>query len=273
MLSANEIREVKFPKSMSGYKQEDVDIFLDKVESDYEYFEKIIKELGAKVESLNQELQEHKSSQDSIQNVLVSAQKLADNIVSEAKAKSEQIVADAQKSIENITNKEKELSEMFDKKAEARKAQIEQEMTKIVAEAQAKKESIEKATADSVARQKMLFDRLKIEIAAFRAEVNEKYKQHIELLAGIVPSVPMSPEEIAVAVSAELDKAPEAKEFLPEPQIINEQPVIKEEEPEKEGIVINEPKQESDSAKQQSIFGFVVRTEDDEEEETLEDQE
>ena len=272
MLSANEIREVKFPKSMSGYKQEDVDIFLDKVESDYEYFEKIIKELGAKVESLNNELQEHKNSKDSIQNVLVSAQKLADNIVSEAKAKSEQIVAEAQKSIENITSKEKELSEMFDKKAEARKAQIEQEMAKIVADAQAKKESIEKATADSVARQKMLFDRLKLEIASFRAEVNEKYKQHIELLAGIVPSVAMSPEEIAAVVNAEFDKAPDARDFLPEPQIKEELIEIPQEEPQKEDIVINEPKKEEAPAKQESIFGFVVRTEEDEEE-TWEDQE
>ena len=33
MLSASDIKNVKFSKSMSGYKQEEVDIFLDKVEA------------------------------------------------------------------------------------------------------------------------------------------------------------------------------------------------------------------------------------------------
>ena len=267
MLSAKEIREVKFSKAMGGYKQEEVDILLDKVESDYEYFERMIKELGTKVETLNSQIEEHKSSQDSIQNVLVSAQKLADNIVSEAKLKSEQIVAQAQQSIEDITNQEKQLSEMFDKKAESRKAQIEQEMAQIVAQAQAKKESIEKAAADSVARQKMLFDKIKYEIAAFRSDVTAKYKQHIELLSGIAGTVPMDPQEIAAAVSAELDKAPNAKDFLPQAKTEEkqEEKILQIESEPLEKIEDIETVEPQEPVKQESIFGFVVNTEGDDE--------
>mgnify|MGYP002512989140 CR=1 FL=1 len=36
MLSATEIKNVKFARAMSGYKQEEVDILLDKIEADYD---------------------------------------------------------------------------------------------------------------------------------------------------------------------------------------------------------------------------------------------
>ena len=92
MLSAKEIRNVKFSKSMSGYKQEEVDILLDKVESDYEQFERTLREMAAKIEQLKAELEESKSSQGSIENVLISAQKLADKIVEEAKTKLDKMI-------------------------------------------------------------------------------------------------------------------------------------------------------------------------------------
>lgn len=279
MLSVKEIRETKFSKAMGGYKQEEVDVLLDKIENDYEHFERIIKELGAKVQELTVQIQEHKNSEDSIQSVLLSAQKLADNIVNEAKEKSEQIVAEAQKNIENITSQEKQLSEMFDKKAEARKAEIEQEMAQMLAQAQAKKESIEKATADSVARQKALFDKIKLEIAAFKAEVTDKYKQHIELLAGIASTVPMDPEQAAYAVTAEFDKAPAVENFLPKEQHVQEEiaeEVLVESEPEEiiiKSDITDEPESILESAKDESIFGFVVNTEDLEEDSWGEDEE
>ena len=47
MLSAAEIRNVKFTKSKSGYKQEEVDVLLDKIEADYAQFDRAIKEYRA----------------------------------------------------------------------------------------------------------------------------------------------------------------------------------------------------------------------------------
>ncbi len=44
MLSVAEIRNVKFTKAMGGYKQEEVDVLLDRIEADYIQFERAFKE-------------------------------------------------------------------------------------------------------------------------------------------------------------------------------------------------------------------------------------
>lgn len=223
MLSANEIRNVKFSKSVGGYKQEEVDILLDKIEEDYEKFEEIVKTLTAKVELLNGKVEELEGSQSSIQSVLLSAQKLADQIVADAKDKSDEIVKNAEKSIEHITVKEKELTDAFERKAEMRKAEAEKEMDEVIKKAEKRAEAVNKATADSVKRQQLLFDKTKLEVSAFKAEITKLYKQHLELLGEIPSEVPMDPEHIAEAVSLNLEKAPEAEGFIPsEPSVLKE---------------------------------------------------
>ena len=52
MLSANEIRNVRFSTAMGGYKKEEVDVLLDKVEADYEQFERTLHEMNNKISEL-----------------------------------------------------------------------------------------------------------------------------------------------------------------------------------------------------------------------------
>ena len=214
MLSAAEIRNVKFTKSMSGYKQEEVDVLLDKIEADYAQFDRAIKDYRAKIESLDKEIESLKSSQNSIQNVLLSAQKLADQIVDEAKQKSEQIVKNAEVNIEVITAREKELATAFELKAQERKANLEKELADMVKTAQIKADSMKAAAEDSVARQQLLYDKLKMEMSAFKAAVSAKYKEHLEMLKLLPDTAPMDPKRIAEAVSAAVDKAPKPESFI-----------------------------------------------------------
>ncbi len=214
MLSAMEIRNVKFSKAMGGYRQEEVEIFLDKVESDYLAAERLTREFQAKIEALNGEIAELKASQDSIQNVLLSAQRLADKIVNEAKEKSEEIIKNAEANISVITAREKELSAAFELKAQERKLQLEHELEEMVKAAKLKADSITAATEDSVARQQLLFDKLKMEIAAFKSGITAKYKEHLEILSTIPDSVPADPKYMAEIVSVAVDKAPAAEDFV-----------------------------------------------------------
>lgn len=222
MLSAAEIRNVKFTKSMSGYKQEEVDVLLDKIEADYAQFDRAIKEYRAKIESMNKEMESLKSSQNSIQNVLLSAQKLADQIVDEAKQKSEQIVKNAETNIEVITAREKELATAFELKAQERKATLEKELSDMVKKAQIKADSMKAAAEDSVARQQLLYDKLKMEMSAFKAAVSAKYKEHLEMLKALPDTAPMDPKRIAEAVSAAVDKAPKPESFITAPPVAAE---------------------------------------------------
>ncbi len=214
MLSSNDIRNIKFSKSVGGYKQEEVDILLDKIETDYEQYERTLRALTDKIETLNTEIEGYKNSQNSIQNVLLSAQKLADQIIEDAKVKSEEIVQNAEASISLITAREKELSNAFELKAGERKAAAESEINAMLAEAQRKAAAIEKATSDSVERQQILFNKIKLEIAAFKNEVTKKYKEHLEVLQKLPDIASMSPQEIADLVSARFDAPADVDVFI-----------------------------------------------------------
>ena len=63
-------------------------------------------------------------------------------------------------------------------------------------------------------RQQALFNKLKLDIVAFKNEITAKYKEHLELLSAIPDTVPMDPKEMAAAVSIAFDKAPDPQSFV-----------------------------------------------------------
>lgn len=213
MLNATDLRNIKFSNAMNGYKKEEVEILLDKIEVDYGRYEKLVAERNARITQLENEVEELKKSQNSIQNVLLSAQRLADQIIDEAKQKSEKIVKDAENSISLITEREKQLTSAFEQKASERKQALEREISATLSTATVRKRAIENAAADSVSRQQALFDKLKLEISAFKADITKTYKQHLELIASLPDDVPTDPEEAARLITADLMKKPEMKAF------------------------------------------------------------
>lgn len=247
MLTVAEIKDVKFSRAVGGYKAEDVDVFLDKIEADYAAFERIIKEYELKVETLNSEIEGFKNSQSSIQNVLVSAQSLADQIVKDAKEKSEEIIKQAETNIETITAREKELSAAFELKAQEQKSALEKELTDMVNTAQQKADTITAAAEERVKHQQMLFDRLKLEISAFKTGISAKYKEHLELLTTLPDSVPADPKYISEVLSASFDKIQESKkEEAPIEAEISSSTKADEEVKESTGFTVEEIDSEED---------------------------
>lgn len=201
MLSSKELRNIKFSNAVGGYKKEEVDILLDKLEVDLDKYERLYAEQNERIEQLKVEIEQYKVSQNSIQNVLLSAQKLADQIVDEAKQKSEQIVKEAEASIELITAKEKELSFAFDRKAGERKAKLEEEVEKYLAAAQEKANRIQKAADDCVEKQQVVFERLKLEVANFKSDITKRYKEHLEILSKLPDTADIDPKLAAKAIA------------------------------------------------------------------------
>ncbi len=212
MLSSNDIREVKFSKSVSGYKQEEVDVFLDTVESDYINYEKLIAEFQSKINTLNQEIEDYKKSQSSIQNVLVSAQRLADNIVEEAKTKGEQMLKEAEDGVADINNRANQISENFDTEMAAKRALAEKEIAAMLENAKKKAEAVTLAAADSVTRQQALFDKIKEEMADFKAKITQSYKEHLELLKELPTTVSMEPKRVAEIINSKIDEETQTEE-------------------------------------------------------------
>ncbi len=214
MFTAEEIKKVGFSKSMSGYKPEEVEIFLDKVAADYLSFEKIINEYKAEAERLQGEIDSAEHSKSSIQSVLLSAQKLAEQIVSEANAKSDEMIKEAESKVALITALEKETVSRFELEAAERKSNLEAELEAMINKAKLRADSITAAADDSVKRQQVLFDKLKLEIAAFKSAVTSKYKEHLSVLQEIPDAVQMDPERMAQVITAKIDAIPNADAFI-----------------------------------------------------------
>lgn len=160
MLTLNDIINVTFRKTkFSGYHPDDVDAFVDKVKESYdelirknieqkEEMEKQKEEydqLQKKLEVLAGKIEDYRQEENEIKNALVSAQKLGDASVREARHKAEIIIKDA-----NL-----------------------------------KAERIIAGADENVLAQKQELDLLKRETAAFRAHLLETYKQHLTMIDAI----------------------------------------------------------------------------------------
>lgn len=95
MYTADEIREIAFTKSFGGYKTTEVDDFVDRCADTVESLTNENTELNKKLEILANKLLEYRNEEDTIRTTLMSAQRLGDTVLREAKHKAELILEDA----------------------------------------------------------------------------------------------------------------------------------------------------------------------------------
>ncbi len=97
MLTPQEVAEHAFTKaSFGGYNMAMVDEFLDQVTADYTSLYKENTTLKAKMKVLADKVEEYRSTEDAMRKALLSAQRMADQLVAEAEAKKASIVQDAE---------------------------------------------------------------------------------------------------------------------------------------------------------------------------------
>ncbi len=214
MFSSSDIKNVVFSTGFKGYKQDEIDDFLDKIFNDYIEFERIINNYTEQIDELKAKNESLESAQAGIQTVLLNAQKLADQIVNEAKEKSEEIILRAEANINVITNKEKELADAFEEKASERKLNLQTELNEMIQKAELKAKSINQACEDSVRRQQVLFDKLKLEIGNFKTNITSKYKEHLSILQDIPDSVDIDPLKASELISAKIEMEPNIDNFI-----------------------------------------------------------
>ncbi len=226
MPSSNEIRNVEFAVSKNGYSRNEVDDFLDAVEADYVKFESEVAGLRATIANLNKQIEDAKSSQNSIQTVLVRAQQLADDIVAKANENAEQIMADCAANAEAANNKARAEVEAILRDGEEKRRAAEAEIERLKNEALATSEAMITSAKDSVARQQIQFEAIKTEVSSFKELIRKAYKEHLELLAAIPDEVSGNPIEASAAVEQILQQARAAafaeKEADVEPEILDE---------------------------------------------------
>lgn len=97
MLSIDEIKNISFRKaSLGGYKPEDVDAFIDQVLITMEQLRKEKSDLVKKMDILATRVEEYRADEDSVRNALLSAQRVADSTIKEARAKAARIIEESE---------------------------------------------------------------------------------------------------------------------------------------------------------------------------------
>ena len=146
MLSAADIQNKEFKKSkLGGYNIEDVNEFLEEVANNYQEAVNENYALKDKINALNESVQYYRSMESTIQNVLVLADKTAQDTKGAANTEAEKIVQEAElsssKTIELANQKAEQTIKSANEQAESTLAAANEQAGKIVK--QCKKEALE----------------------------------------------------------------------------------------------------------------------------------
>ena len=246
MKTADEIRNIDFVKStFGGYRQSDVELFLDEIADDVQRLQNENRELNRKCAELQRKIEDFQGSETSLQSILMSAQKLADSIVAEAKDTAEKVL---EKAGEQAT----EILSDANTEAEAARVRAEAEVTRILGEAVQKSNLLISGAEEKANNQTELYNKYVIKVAEFKADIIEKYKEQLELILSM-PEI--APEAVVAPVAVE---APVEEDVVSE-EVIED---IAVEEPVEEIIVNEDDVYSIDN----EIFsnGFTVITDDEE---------
>ncbi len=96
MITPLEIQNKEFKKVMRGYKESEVDEFLDRVIIDYEKLYKENIELKDKITQLNEQIERYASLEKTLNNTLIVAQSTAEEVATNAHRKAELIINEAE---------------------------------------------------------------------------------------------------------------------------------------------------------------------------------
>ncbi|WP_025641015.1 DivIVA domain-containing protein [Schnuerera ultunensis] len=96
MITPLDIQNKEFKKSFRGYKESEVDQFLDEIIEDYEKLYKENIELKDKILILDEKIKQYNNLEETLKDTLVVAQSTADEVTRTAREKSEIIIEDAE---------------------------------------------------------------------------------------------------------------------------------------------------------------------------------
>ena len=156
MISASEIHELRFEKAAFGYKQEDIDEFLNKLEEEAAIAQRELDDSNNKIQVLADKVREYMRDEDALKDALLGAQKEGHRIISEANAKAEEIIAQAKEKADAMMD---EVTVQHDALIEKNEAEIEEEHKKLAA---AKKQ-----------------------VADFKKALFDMYKEHLNMLSAM----------------------------------------------------------------------------------------
>lgn len=145
-LTPNDVMNIGFHKAnIGGYRSDEVDIFIDKVQETFQEQNKEIENLKKKLVVLAKKIEQYRQDEDNVKTALISAQKMGDTFKKEAQ----------------------------------------KEADGILKEAKEKAEEIEKQIKDTIANKEQEIIKLQTKSAEFKCELIDVYKKHLQSIKAI----------------------------------------------------------------------------------------
>lgn len=249
-MKAREIMDMKFEKGFNGYKQEDVDQYLQEISIEFSELQTQNENLEKKLEVLADKIREYREDEDAIKEALLGAQKQSASVISAANEKAE-----------NLMNEAKETAERTLKAAEEELAKMRDEGKRIIEEANAEKARIEREASENydetvmkmeleVEREEKIIANLHKESDEFCNRLLTAYKLHIELIKDIPDKCQNEMiHEISKKVSQRKAEQAVTEDEFEEADETFEEEIVEAEEPEEEKI-----EEESEQEQEEKSF-------------------
>ncbi len=196
MLTPQDVHSAQFEKGLRGYRTEDVDRFLDKVEEQLEAdaqeldsLRKQVADLETENKRLSREMESYEADGDMLKSALINAQRMGENVIREANQKADDIVHRANIRGDDIIRDANDLLQKATERAD-----------EIVNEANDQKMAEERE-----------YERVRLEVTRFKADVLNLYRSHVESLSRL-PEYQKEQAEEAEEAEAEDAAADNAEE-------------------------------------------------------------
>ncbi len=201
MLTPAQIKSHRFISAVRGtYKADDVDNYFEEVSTSYDQAFKENAELIKKIGVLAERLEAYRNDEDNIKSTLLTAQRMADSMIREANETSEEKLKSASEKLEYTETQAKMQAQVIiddaNKNAGEKLSAAETKVKQIIDDAEkkaeemlitAQKDSLEQLqkTKDELEKESHTLNILKKEAVAFKRDLLERYKQHIEFIGAI----------------------------------------------------------------------------------------
>ena len=108
MLKPMDIHNKEFKRVMRGYDVEEVDQFLDEIIVDFEKMQRELDVLKTQISNYSENMNSYREKELSLNNVMLSAQRFADQLTVDAERKAAEIIANAEREAERIVGSTQE---------------------------------------------------------------------------------------------------------------------------------------------------------------------
>ena len=108
MLKPMDIHNKEFKRVMRGYDVEEVDEFLDEIIVDFEKMQRELDVLKTQISNYSENMNNYREKELSLNNVMLSAQRFADQLTVDAERKAADIIANAEREAERIVGSTQE---------------------------------------------------------------------------------------------------------------------------------------------------------------------